>query len=335
MTTFDPTTVTLEQLYAPGVTPEYLAQVAQVRPDLWTAILSHPACYPGLADWINAQLRAQTQAQPQQPVSPDPLDQVTEGAKKLASGAKDFFTEQVAPRAAKLAQDTQQLVNDQAAKLPGREPTYQWILYGMIISAFVGIIDLFLPIVKFWGMSISLMGGREIGIGSDGIIFLIAYILVGGLVGVFLATNKSWAAWAGSILGIVVGVIALIDGFRIVGLAKDPLSPGIGVWVLILVGLALTAMSVLSVLYTNREHKRKVAAAPYAPPFPTSGVPQYGQPQQPQAPYGTAPYGQPAYGQAAPFQPQAQPQPNSAPQQMPQNESEPPQTPPTDGPAQP
>lgn len=52
----------------PSIDPLTLKQIAEQRPDLWPAVLANPQCYPGLAEWI----RAQMPAAPAPPVAAQP-----------------------------------------------------------------------------------------------------------------------------------------------------------------------------------------------------------------------------------------------------------------------
>lgn len=59
------------ELSNPALDPARLAEIAQADPGLWDLVLAHPACYPGLADWI-AQVRAYEAAQ-KSPATPRAL----------------------------------------------------------------------------------------------------------------------------------------------------------------------------------------------------------------------------------------------------------------------
>ncbi|WP_010205324.1 variant leucine-rich repeat-containing protein [Salinibacterium sp. PAMC 21357] len=55
MTAPEPASFTLADLADPSVPAATLGQLAGSRPDLWNAIVAHPNCYPGLAEWIGQQ----------------------------------------------------------------------------------------------------------------------------------------------------------------------------------------------------------------------------------------------------------------------------------------
>ncbi len=249
----DPRTVTSQELMDPGITQEFLAQVAQVRPDLWQTIVGHPACYPALSTWINEQLRTQgaqesAGVQPSRPQA-DSFTQIAEGTRKVAGSAKSIFEQKVAPAVAQLAKDTQARLSQQAATAPGRSSAFQWSLYGISIASVLGILSLFLPLLTSpWGGSFSLFSAsKAIDSPTDAPIFFIGFALVLGFTIFYIVTNTHWAGLTSTIIGIVVSVLGLIDTKNLHDVVGAfGISAGIGLWLLILVSLALIILSIMA-----------------------------------------------------------------------------------------
>lgn len=62
---------TVEDISDPALDAQTLRELAATRPDLWSAILSHPNTYPELAAYIRQQMHDQAAPQPtQQPQTP-------------------------------------------------------------------------------------------------------------------------------------------------------------------------------------------------------------------------------------------------------------------------
>lgn len=79
MTTPEPASFTLADLADPTISAATLGQIAGSRPDLWSAIVAHPNCYPGLAEWIGQQTQnpapQPTAADHNQPAAPQPVSE--------------------------------------------------------------------------------------------------------------------------------------------------------------------------------------------------------------------------------------------------------------------
>lgn len=304
----NPAEYSAEDLAAPDVSAETLAAVAAVRPELWDAILAHPLCYPGLRDWIGQQ----RQAAPAPPVVPvtaeawsaaftqqngreatmseyqaavadgriaadkkamDPsLQQIGEGAKQFAAGAKDFITNKMAPAASEAARNVQHSVGQSVSSAQGSGGWRAWLPLVLPGSAVVGAIALLFPAggTKALGLSITASFFGK-GSGGTGWWMLILMLAVLGLSIAYLVNKQNWARLASRIGGIVVGAIGLFLAIGIMVSINDSMyssvvSVGFGTILLLIASLVMLASAILALIPA----KPATPGTPGSPETPTA-----------------------------------------------------------------
>ncbi len=174
---------------------------------------------------------------------------------------------------------------------------------GGLIAAVVILIGSVLP----WATVSSLFGSASVnGTDGDGVITLILAIGIGVLLGLW----RRGTAIAATVLGAIVVVVALYDLADVANVADElgglgDVSPGVGLVLVLLGGLAATAASVVGIV-TIRKAPASAGPAPYGlPPAQPYGQPFAQPPAQPLTQPFTQPVAQPV---AQPFtQPVAQP----------------------------
>lgn len=310
MTEHDPANLSAADLSDPTIAAARLAEIAQARHDLWPLILQHPNVYPGLSDWIIRQQPTQHASQQPQapaamtaetwaagflqangreatmgeyqaalaaghirkPVDPN-IQHMTEGAKQLASGAKDFFREQVAPAAAGAVRNVQQAVNEQAqGQRRGTATWLSWAPFAVPATAALMIISLLFPVGNIMGQSFTFFH-RELG--GEGIWLLIGMLLVLGA-GIFaLVSRKRWATITTGVLALLLAVMGLYDGFGNAGnLNSLPYgSAGPGAVLLGLLSLVLLLAAVLTLIPARFFAARPAGSHPGTPEPPTPQTP--------------------------------------------------------------
>ncbi|WP_282852571.1 hypothetical protein [Gulosibacter sediminis] len=267
MTDREPGSFTAEELASPTTDAETLARAAAVRPDLWSAILANPNCYPELGDWIRQQQSAQNQrptphqqqaaqgsqsqeapqwaqspqqGQQAQPGQQQGTNQFFDGAQQMAQGAKSFLND-AGQRAGKRASgDPNSFLNK-----------FTWGQVGVVIAAVVGILGLFLPAVSAsaYGFSVSASFIQS----GDGVLLLILFL---GTIGLTIFSGYSTqrpvliTSW---VVALIAGVVSVIDAIAtLANVAGSGFGPGLGIFVVLLVGLAIIAGTVLDIMQRRK-----------------------------------------------------------------------------------
>lgn len=204
------------------------------------------------------------------------MQQISEGAKQIATGAKDFFNTHIAPAAAGAARTVQQTAAEARTSPTGWRA---WLPFALPALGVLGFIAAFLPAVtaRAFGTSVSVSFVQSDD--ATGTLLIISMLIVIGLSVTALLTRKKWATLAAGIAGISLGAIWLLT--VIVGFANLASSgsmfgvraaPGFGLILLLIVSIGLLAASVL--LLIGRRGGQPAPAAGSAP-----SVQQYpGQP---------------------------------------------------------
>ncbi|MFY9262650.1 MAG: hypothetical protein WBH82_06825 [Arcanobacterium sp.] len=113
---YDPHMITANELFDPSVEANDLGNIAYVRPDLWDAILTHPKCHPGLADWIkNQQVAAAQQPNAHMPYQVAPQ----QGQQGFMPGAQGYGSFNPAP---------------QTSRSWAKNPVV-WVIVGIVVVA--------------------------------------------------------------------------------------------------------------------------------------------------------------------------------------------------------
>lgn len=272
MTQRDPASYTAEELTDPSIDPEVLRHITFVRPDLWDAVLAHPNCYRELAAHIHQQRGEQPQTysppaegQPQRQPNQH-AQQTSAGAKTLAAGAKGYFNDTFVPATKKAAQTTNQRIGAHNAKA-GVTPQPMWRFWAQIalpVVAFFGTIALFLPIasVSAFGFSQSFSYFHEEAPSGEGAIMLTGFILVilTGVAAIWLRTT--WVRITAAVVAILAGLLSGINGFgTMAALGNEPMvSLGAGIVLLALIGIALIAAAVVTLLPAKKNTTPPAAA---------------------------------------------------------------------------
>lgn len=187
------------------------------------------------------------------------VQQMSDGAKQLASGvkgfydakvapgAKEFFSDKVAPAAKNLASSARNMSGENNAAPTGALQV--WIQRAPLIlpiAAFVGIIALFLPIATIFNYSVNFFSELA---GGEGVVLLILMLLVIAASIAALVTRAKWAQITAGVIGLIAGFFAAFDGFgNMISISNAGFSIGFGLVVLAIVGVALLIAAVLTLM---------------------------------------------------------------------------------------
>lgn len=296
MTSFDPSSIGAFDLSDPAVGAETLAQIASTRRDLWPAILDHPNCYPALRSWIAQQMPSVPAPPTQPPASkptteqwaarflqtngreaamseyqqaladgeiaqePRRLDptvqQMSEGARQMASGAKEFLTTRVAPAAQQALRSAQTSVSSSggpgtaSGNPPGLVPWINRAALGVPAAAFLAIISLFLPVASGYGLSAGWFSDFvPDDLHGEGAALLVFFLLTIGTVIAMLLTKRKWARITAGIIGLIAGIFGAFDGFVNMGVVGgSSMSVGVGLVFLAIFSTVVLLGSILILL---------------------------------------------------------------------------------------
>lgn len=169
------------------------------------------------------------------------------------SGAKDFYQEHVAP-AAKVAGERVHSAIEDATSGSGSSQLATWTSRAPLLipaAALGAAISLFLPAASRHGESVNFFS-RSAG-GEGGLALFFMLLVIAASVASFVVKAK-WAAIVAGALSILAGLMAAVDGFgNMVGFASQSgVSVGIGSVLLGLLGLVLVAAGGLRLLALRR-----------------------------------------------------------------------------------
>ncbi|WP_256838535.1 hypothetical protein [Ornithinimicrobium faecis] len=203
------------------------------------------------------------------------VQQVADGARQIAAGAKGFFVTRVAPAAQSAGKSVRQAVNEaadtsgQANPLPGWA---RWAPPALAACAFFVLLALFLPAASVLGFSANLLGDEFSGEGW----FLLVLLLV-TIAAAAVATLRParWSRLTAGIIGVITGLIGVIDGFMLMSQVSGSRGMSVGPGLLFLtlwsVGMLLAAVGILWSLRSA--------------PTPAAHQPAAGLGEQPQEPH--------------------------------------------------
>ncbi|MGW4106609.1 hypothetical protein [Streptomyces sp. NPDC004976] len=201
------------------------------------------------------------------------MQQMTNGAKQVVNGARDFFNTKVAPavensgakeflsnRVAPAAQSAARSMQ-QSTSRPGLAMLRGLATFILPAAAFLAIISLFMPVASAMGFSVNYFSDEAGGEGG--------FLLFTMLVAVIRKTN--WSRVTAGVVGIVAGLIGMIDGFGTMGSVSGTryASVGAGVMLLALLSVVMLAAAVLILL-----SPRQASAVPPMPSMPPVQPPQ-------------------------------------------------------------
>lgn len=262
--------------------PEALAKLAPERPDLWPQIRRHPNCYPELARWIDMHA-AQTAPVPQKPTADDwaalfgqangreptmseyyaalesgeiggentrdpSLQQMSAGARQIATGAKDFYNARVAPAVERTGERVAPTARAATAAIPGG-----WLAKAPLalpITAFIALISLFLPVATRNGRAKNFFADELSG---EGVFLLVLLIAAIALAACAMVTGHRKLRLATGIVGAIVGLIGVIDCFIVMAAVVNGAAVGAGAIIMLLASVVIIASSVAMIVQLRRE----------------------------------------------------------------------------------
>ncbi|MBP5897971.1 hypothetical protein [Streptomyces scabiei] len=208
------------------------------------------------------------------------MQQMTNGAKQVVNGARDFFNTKVAPavensgakeflsnRVAPAAQSAARSMQ-QSTSRPGLAKLRGLATFILPASAFLAIISLFMPVASAMGFSVNYFSDEAGGEGGF-LLFTMLVAIAASVVAVIRKTN--WSRVTAGVVGIVASLIGMIDGFGTMGSVSGTryASVGAGVVLLALLSVVMLAAAVLILL-----SPRQASAVPPMPSMPPVQPPQ-------------------------------------------------------------
>ncbi|MFK0179563.1 hypothetical protein ACIQVR_26755 [Streptomyces xanthochromogenes] len=172
------------------------------------------------------------------------MQQMTTGAKQAVNGARDFFNTKVAPAvensgakeflsnhvapAARSAARSMQ----QSTLRPGLAKLRGLATFILPAAAFLAIISLFMPVASAMGFSVNYFSDEAGGEGGF-LLFTMRVTIAASVVAVTRKAKLSRVTAAG-VVGIVAGLIGMIDGFRTMGSVSGTCYASVGAGVVLL-----------------------------------------------------------------------------------------------------
>lgn len=240
------------------------------------------------------------------------VQQMSQAAKQFASGAKQLYSDRVAPAARSAASSVRESVERQRQNPSSLDPgLLDKVFYVLPVAALLAILSLFLPLASAFGFSVNYFSDEANGEGA--ILLFLLLILIGAAVAAIVLQVK-WARVTAGVTGLITGLICAIDGFGTMFSVPDGASVGIGAVLLSLMSIVILVAAGLS-LYSLRSSTGSNAKAqptsavtppgngPWQDGQPASGTPQTGHsaPSTPQT--GHSAPGTPQTGHSAPTTP--------------------------------
>lgn len=117
----------------------------------------------------------------------------------------------------------------------------------------LAILSLFLPVISALGESANWF---STGLEEEGFLLLVFFLLLAGAGALLWFKRATWTRMTAGGLAVLVGLFAAVDGFAYIGnLSGTPwVSPGIGLYVIGLLGLVMIAAGVLCFLPAAGRH---------------------------------------------------------------------------------
>ncbi|MFJ4622311.1 hypothetical protein [Streptomyces sp. NPDC088812] len=189
------------------------------------------------------------------------MQQMADGAKQVVNGARDFFNTKVARPSRTL-----EPWSSSATALPPPSAALRGLATFILpVAAFLAIISLFMPVASAMGFSVNYFSDEAGGEGG----FLLFIMLVAISASVVAVIRKAhWFRITARVVGIVAGLIGVIDGFGTMGSVSGTryVSVGAGVVLLTLLSVVMLAAAVLILL--------SPCQTPTIPPMPPAQPPQ-------------------------------------------------------------
>ncbi|MDN6747834.1 MAG: hypothetical protein L0L93_12695 [Brevibacterium sp.] len=238
---------------------------------------------PTMSEFRDAQTRGEI-AQERKAVDPS-MQQMSQGARQLAGGAKDFLSQRVAPSAAGAARTVQNSFSEQTGQVRSGAGWRAWIPLALPVFALLSILALFLPAATAsasgFGMSVSASQtyfDEDAG-GLGWWLLIFALIVLASAVTAMVKRTKGVRITAG-VAGIVTGIFAAFSSFGIIAAVNDFSGSGFGVSASASVGpgaviLAITSVGMLATAVLTLVMLRgRTTSTPPQNPGPQPGTPQ-------------------------------------------------------------
>lgn len=196
------------------------------------------------------------------------MQQMADGAKQVANDARDFFNTQVAPvvensgakeflgsRVAPAVQGAARSMR-QSTSRPGLAKLRGMATFILPAAAFLAIISLFMPVVSAVGSSVNYFSDE-----AGFLLFIMLVAIAASAVAVIRKAN--WSRITAGVVGIVAGLIGMIDGFGTMCFVSGTRYASVvaGVVLLALLSVVVLAAAVLILL-----SPRQTPASPLMPP---------------------------------------------------------------------
>lgn len=220
--------------------------------DEWAAVFQQDhRREPTLAEYQEA-LRLGHVASERPPRDPS-IQQMADGARQVAAGARNLYKAKVAP-AAQTAGHSAKAALDEQHQDP-KSSLQLWITRAPLIlpaAAFLSIIALFLPIASIRRVSVNFFS-RQLEESDGGIILFLMLVAIGSSIAALVVKAK-WARITAGVSGVAAGLVGMINGFGNMASISSlsGASIGIGLVILTLLSVVVTACGVLVLMSLRR-----------------------------------------------------------------------------------
>lgn len=138
-------------------------------------------------------------------------------------------------------------------RLRGMPAVYEYLPLILAGLGFFAVLCLFLPVLTALGESANWF---STGLKEEGYLLLVSFLLLIGAGALLWFKRLTWVRMTAGGLAVLVGILATLDGFANINrLSNTPwVSPGIGLYIIGLLGLAMIAGGVLCFLPAAERH---------------------------------------------------------------------------------
>ncbi|WP_247040224.1 hypothetical protein [Arthrobacter rhizosphaerae] len=206
---------------------------------------------PTMAEYQEA-LRLGHVASERRPRDPS-IQQMADGARQVAAGARNLYEAKVAPAAQSAAHSAKAAFDEQ--RQDPKSSLQLWITRVPLIlpaAAFLSIISLFLPIASIRRVSVNFFS-RQLEQSDGGIILFLMLVVIGSSIATLVMKAK-WARITTGASGVAAGLVGMINGFGNMASISSlsGASIGIGLVILALLSVVVAACGVLVLMSLRR-----------------------------------------------------------------------------------
>ncbi|MFI8089158.1 hypothetical protein ACIF9R_12685 [Streptomyces sp. NPDC086080] len=151
------------------------------------------------------------------------MQQVADGAKQVANGARGFFNTKVV--SAVENSGAKEFLSNRVAPAAQSTSRPGLAILFLPVAVFLAIISLFMPVASAMGFSVNYFSD-EAGGESGFLLFIMLVAIAASVVAVIRKTN--WFRITAGVAGIVAGLIGMIDGFGTMGSASGTRYASVG-----------------------------------------------------------------------------------------------------------